>query len=270
MVPSILKQFMMRGSLRERIRVKRLAGKYRIGDHWKRIYFYHVRKAAGTSINYAFLSLGGETGRDVYEKMPSLHNHRILSGNKIFLGWNRSLIERGDYFYAFSHIPAHELRLPDRTFSFTCIRDPAQRVLSHYKMLLEYRESPAPPAWFEKEGDWLGEGFRDFLSKIPQEHLLNQLYMFSSTLNPDEAFNRITHCSHCFLVEGFSRGITELSEKIGIELNPMHVRKTLTDPHISSEEVERLHSILEPEYILYDNLKKYLSTSDIARFRQNG
>ena len=35
------------------------------------------------------------------------------------------------------------------------------------------------------EGKWLGECFDDFLKRIPQEHLLNQLYMFSSQNEQD-------------------------------------------------------------------------------------
>ena len=67
-----------------------LASRYRIGpEDYRRIYFYHVRKAAGTSLNHAMLSLGGEDGQDVYRRMHE--SYRLISGDKIFVGWRQGV-----------------------------------------------------------------------------------------------------------------------------------------------------------------------------------
>ena len=103
----------------EDYKCKFLTTSYNLTDNVKRIYFFHIRKTAGTSLNHAFLALGGEEGCKVYEKLPQTRTLRIISQGKIFVGWNKGLIESGNYFYAFSHIPQHQLALPDNTFTFT-------------------------------------------------------------------------------------------------------------------------------------------------------
>ena len=85
---------------------------YNIMYGFRRIYFYHTRKTGGTSLNHIFLSLGGEKSETVYERIIQKPNHRIIINDKVFVAWNRWFIQQGHYFYAFSHIPHHELRLP--------------------------------------------------------------------------------------------------------------------------------------------------------------
>ena len=112
-----------------------LASRYHIGaGDYRRVYFYHVRKAAGTSLNHAVLSLGGEDGQDVYRRMHESYrlNQR---GTRSSVGWRqvsirgRALLLR---LLAHPHAPAGaaaphvHLHLP---------RDPVERVVSHYKML---------------------------------------------------------------------------------------------------------------------------------------
>ena len=154
-----------------------LAKNYSIGDEYKRIYLFHIRKTGGTSLNQIFLGLGGEDGKDVYTKLAKTPNHRVKSDDQLFVGWNKKLIESGNYFYAFSHIPKHKLILPNNTFTITFLRDPVKRVISHYKMLYYYQVNSINHPCMKTEGAWLGECFQDFLERIPYEHLLNQLYI---------------------------------------------------------------------------------------------
>jgi len=144
------------------------------------IYNYHIRKTGGTSIHYAFLTHSGAADLDrFYQQIAQKKNQRVIANDKAFVGWNTRLIQEGKYFYGFGHTPAHELTLPKNVFTFTCLRDPARRVLSHYKMLCYFRDNQVTQEGMHVEGKWLGDSFDDFLKNIPKQHLMNQLYMFS-------------------------------------------------------------------------------------------
>jgi hypothetical protein len=236
---------------------RKLAGTYFIAKRYKRIYLYHIKKSGGTSLNHSFMSLGGEDGKAVYARIINSYNFRTLSSDKIFVGWNPKLIEKGNYFYAHSHIPAHQLSLPSDTFTITCLRDPVKRVLSQYKMLYYYKINRIDHPGMKVEGMWLGNSFRDFLSMVPKEQMLNQIYMFSKSFSIDEAFERIVNCSHFFFTEHFNRGVEVLSEKLKIKLSPVHSRKTAVDITFDPIDIEVLCSMLAPEYELYNRLNNY-------------
>jgi hypothetical protein len=207
-----------------------------------------------------FYSLGGENGNEVRARLLNDPTYRVISNDKVFTR-RKDLIEEGNYFYAHSHSPAHELKLPKDTFTITCIRDPIKRVLSHYRMLLEYKEKNIAHPCMNDEGQWLGDSFEDFLSNMPRDHLLRQLYMFSKTFDVDEAFDRIVECSHFFFTEDFSRGIEDLSSVLQISLKALHNRKTSKRYTPSKRELDIVLSLLQPEIVLYERLKKYKSCS---------
>lgn len=247
----------------ENRRYKKISLNYDLKDGYRRIYFYHIRKTAGTSLNHMFLSCGGENGGDVYKRIANAFTLRLVSNNLVFAGWDQKLIEQGNYFYAFSHLPFHKIKLPEQTFTFTCLRDPVSRVLSHYKMLVECQQSTSPPLWFEKEKDWLGNTLADFLERIPKEHLFNQLFMFSEKFDIEEAFDGIMSCSSFMFAENFDQGVNLLSSEIGCELKPIHTRKASINIQADDTTIEQLRSLLEPEYLLYEKLKKYVPQANI-------
>ncbi|MDP3970733.1 MAG: sulfotransferase family 2 domain-containing protein [bacterium] len=240
----------------ESIKSIKLSSQYSIKGDYKRIYLYHIRKTGGTSLNHMFLSLGGRDGRDVYREMMQKPNHRIISSNKVFAGFNHSIIKRGNYYYAFSHEPMHEVVIPDKTFTVTCVRDPLERVVSHYKMLIEMKQDNAKHPGMQKQSKWLGNSFEDFLKNIPKKFLLNQLYMFSKEYSIDEATTNIVSCSHFFFTENFSQGVAGLSDKLGIQLQALHTRKTPSSIMVTEKEQDQLREMLEPEYILYKKLSQ--------------
>jgi len=244
--------------LPRRAKCMTLAKKYQIGSHgeYKRIHFFHVRKAAGTSTNLSFLSTGGEDGKDVYAKMSvGGWNKCYISGDKVFVGWSKQLSERGEYFYSFSHAPAWSLSLPSNTFTFTCFRDPVKRVISHYKMILESLQPEKRNSTNDEERSWLGKTFESFLDSLPKEHLLNQLYMFSENFKIDEALRNVRSCNHIMYVSNYNAGFFALSRMTDISLNPIHYRRTNIDIDISIEEIEKLRLKLRLEYKFLNKLK---------------
>jgi len=232
-----------------------IARNYLIGDGYKRIYLFHIRKTGGTSLNYIFLSLGGENGKEIYQKV--CQRKRILSNEKLFVGWDKQKIQKGNYYYGFSHLPFHQVNIPQNTFTITCLRDPVKRVISHHKMLYYYKINNVNHPCMKTEGAWLGECFEDFLERIPDEHLLNQLYMFSDNFNIEEAFTNITNLSYFFFTENFDQGISELASKLNLSLSPIHSRQSSQSLEINPQTIKLLEDKLAPEIELYNKLKEY-------------
>jgi len=236
----------VKGELEEK-RYQKITSEYDIHG-FKRIYLVHIRKTGGTSLINMFLSLSGEDSASLYNQLANIPDHRLLCNGKVYVGWNVRYINRGNYFYGFSHTPLHKLDLPKGTFTITCFRDPIKRVVSHYNMLMDFLVNKIDHPCMATEGKWLGENFDDFLQRIPREHLLNQLYMFSENYDIDEAVVRAEQLSHYFFTDHFSEGIVELNKKTGLNLKPIHLRKERHSARISEGSVAKLRGMLEKEY----------------------
>ena len=232
-----------------------LAKNYSIGDGYKRIYLFHIRKTGGTSLNNIFLSLGGEDGKEIYQKV--CQEKRVLSNGKFFIGWDKNKIQKGNYYYGFSHLPFHQINLPENTFTITCLRHPVERILSLYKMLSYYRDNNIYHPGMKRQKHWLGQTFESFIEKIPKEELFNQIYMFSEKFDIEEAFKNITTLSYFFFTENFDQGIAELSYKLNLSLSPTHSRKSAQSLEINPQTIQVLEQKLAPEFELYNKLKEY-------------
>lgn len=228
---------------------------------WRRCYHVHLRKTGGTSINQMFLGLDGGDGAARYQQLARAERNRLEIGPRVFVGWNRKLIEKGAYFYAFSHLPFHLLRLPPGTLLLTCFRDPVARLFSHYRMLREYERDRVPHPCMEVEGPWLGKDFGDFLRRVPRDHALCQLYMYSPSYALDEALDNAAKIHHIFFTESLTEGISRFNAVTGLHLRSLHSKKTQYQEPLHPREEAQARELLEPEITFYQKIQK-LHSSD--------
>jgi len=237
---------------------RNLAHANRISDTAKRIYHIHIRKTGGTSLNNAFFALSGQDPSSIQSQLAFKRDHRVIAGDMVFVGYNKYLINKGNYTFAHSHIPVYELELPDDTFTVTCFRDPVSRVISHYAMLVNIVQRDSSHPLRETECKWLGDGIQGFLRQLPRQHLLNQLYMYSSEFDVDQALNNARECSYFFFTESHSNGIEELNRLFDINLESFNFRKSdRSGLDIDDGDLALLREILDDEYVFLEKLCKF-------------
>jgi hypothetical protein len=237
----------------------------------KRVYHFHVRKTAGTSLNSAFWALAGLDLR-------AMSDRQVAEGNglKVVRG-NPRLIEEGDYFFANSHLPAYRLRLPPDTYTITILRDPAARVISYYRYLLWARSEEADrdrepfldevlaessflgggPRWFARLGPRRREGtFRDFLDRVPPSHLLTQLQMFSERLDPGEAAENALACSATCFTETYPADLKRIAAELQLDLREKRERSFGERVVLTGDENDLLRERLAPEYAMIERVRE--------------
>jgi len=233
-----------------------------IGNKFKRVYFYHIRKCGGTSLTQAFLSLSGDQStQGLYERLCRKANYRLVNGGKVYVGFNQKLLEEGCYFYGFSQIPYYKIKLPQDTFTVVSLRDPVRRVFSHYKMINELKVNKIKHPVLPEEKKWLGNNFGDFLDRMPLEHLLREVSMFSETYSPDEAFENIAKCSYYYFVEDIVPAVQALASRLNLPLASKHARKGALDLPMTDSEHDKARQKLKLSYELIEKLKHYAGTT---------
>lgn len=232
--------------------IRRLARTYRIGEgKWRRIYFYHMQKAGGSSLNKMFMDLSGVPSDEVYRQIVRHPQHRVVVGDKIYVGWLKNYIEEGHYFFAYSHIAAHELRLPPETFTFTCLRHPIKRLLSYYKERLYFARNKPDHHHTQRIQDWFSEDFDTFVTQAPKSLLMPQLYMFSANFDVEEALAGVLGCDHFFLTEATDKGVAQMAQRLQLPLVPRHDRQAKLDFTPSEAQIKLAQELLAPEITLY-------------------
>lgn len=220
-----------------------------------RLYHVHVRKCGGTSVNSVFLRhVTGDPA--CYAKLSQAPEHRIVYEAAIVVGWNKRLIECGDYDYAFSHIPYHSLALPDRTYTFSMLRDPIQRVVSHYSMIVELIKKGSDHPLLKTEAAWAEGGFEKFIECLPRQHLQNQLFMYDPQFRVGQALDALASITTVRMLQNFSSLLGAVNTEFGTNLEPVHVRKSVSPYDPSREEALKLESRLAEELCFLERAKK--------------
>jgi hypothetical protein len=201
-----------------------------------------------------FLDLESGNGSRIYRELIRSKQHRYIGKRYVFVGWNKTLLEEGNYFYGYSHIPLHKITVPANTFTITILRDPVQRVLSHFKMLKEEAQKQNPSSWFQFEKQYYAERIEEFVGRLPKQHLLNQIYMFSERFDIKKAADRIKRCNAWFFTDRFQNGVSRINSKLNLKLEPIHIRSSQIRCHLSQKEGAILRNALQPEYDLLTDL----------------
>ena len=231
---------------------------YRFPGNYKRIYHYHIRKSAGTSLNSAFWRLANLDLKEMGRRS------RVCKNGFIFVRHNPVLINQGNYFYANSHNPAYRVSLPSKTFTITILRDPLKRLISYYRYLnyvkFEPLASQTEPYYQEvlKQADILGQSFEVFLQNIPKRDLLNQLYMFSKTYDGHEALETILQCNAVCFTETFSQDLSTLNERLSLSLQERRDRSFKLEVQIHPSEIEQAREMLNEECKLFQQVQSKL------------
>ena len=238
---------------------KRGSERILIPGGFERVYLYHVRKTAGTSLSRAFLSLGGESPRSVEGRIASSILSRTKSGP---YGYATGIgaLQQGDYLFGWSHVPAHKLRLPERTFEIATLRDPVARLLSYYRYLVA-GDRTDETGWTVQSSEraLMGANFEEFLSRIPDELLLTQLYMFSASFDVDEAVDRLLACQELVFTESIVSDTERLATRLEITLDLRKERVTSEEAFEPNDmQVKILRERLAPEYEMMERLTQRL------------
>ena len=244
------------------------------GRRYRRVYHFHVRKSAGTSLNTAFWKLCKDS------EAQQLRGEGYLVGRCEAAGLPRKLVmarhdvsvlQGGRYHMGYSHQPCWGLELPSDTFTLTIIRDPLRRLQSYYRYLMwvrhAYTHTPevlrvAEPSWQELllEANALGpvgeESLQNLVERAAAKHVVTQLWMFSEELDPAEAAERIVACSAVMRTENFVADLAELGERLGLPLGNYRERSYDNSgiPAFTPADIAAARDALVPEYAMLDRL----------------
>jgi len=245
---------------------RRMARTFDLPDGSDRIYCYHIRKTAGTSLYLSFMALGGEDPMDVWRRITSTRLQRATSGPYSFASNNRRVLAEGAYFYGRSHRPFARQPLPPRPFTVTILRDPVDRVRSYFDYLAAGDDPGLPGRLEGRERSIARDGFDAFLDRVPTRALLAQLAMFSDRLDVSEAADRIAGCSSVFFTEDYADGLADLGRRLRLPLEVRHARVAGERVSLDDGQRERLRLRLEPEF----ELLRRLNEGGVARIGSRG
>jgi len=224
--------------------------------HFSRIYHFHIRKCGGTSFNTAFSKFPNGNNKN-YQIVASQHENKAIFNNLPIVGWNLRHLKRGDFWYGFSHIEFERVfPLKKNTFTFSFLRDPIERLLSHYNMIKDWEINESPHPAFEIEGKWLGDSFSEFLEKIPKQHVQNQLFMFSNSFDIDTALKNLKKIDFVGVVGRDEEKLSNyFREYFDINLDYFHTRKSKYNYKVDEREMTLLKNKLEDEILFFEKAK---------------
>ena len=239
------------------------------------VYFHHIHKVGGRSLIYLFLSQSG----DAYPLWCKVCAGESITtrADKEYVGWSQDITE--DTYFGWSHGIAEDLVLPANTFQITMFRNPIDRLVSYYRMLL-YDMRIKKPDLADKHA-WAMDGLSAFaFSRCPANMVKRQLYTFSRGMRVNDAVRRVRELDKFFLLSEYDCATRELCDQLGMTYKQFHVTgRERVDYDVVRTEVETqiadelkecrldLLELLQPEYEMlhllgYTQFAKYAKVAE--------
>ncbi|MEP5253968.1 MAG: sulfotransferase family 2 domain-containing protein [Winogradskyella arenosi] len=229
-------------------------------EGFDRVYHYHIRKSGGTSMNSAFWDLGGYN-------LESVRREPILIGKRCYVRYQMNAINQGYYFYASSHFPQWELSLNTRTFTFTVLREPYERLVSlykYYKWVEQVEDDNAgfrmDPSFYvlKNQTELLHKTFSEFIDVLSDKYLYGNLYMFSESLDVESGLKCLSQVNRVYFQDQLIEAVQDLQVVLNLPnlklAKPQRSFKN-TNYKIYPDEKEKAMRLLEPEYEFYKKAK---------------
>ena len=185
----------------------------------------------------------------VWERMVSGSGlPRTASGGYTFVSFNRRLLTEGAYFFGRSHRSVEDQPLPPDTHTVTILRDPVARVHSYFDYLVAGDAEGTPRPVSPRERAIAGAGFDAFLDSVPSSDLLAQIETFSTRMDVNEALDQVAACSSVLFTETYAEDLANLAARLDLPLKAQRARVTGTRSTLDASQLDRLRTLLEPEY----------------------
>lgn len=224
-------------------------------------YLYHTEKSGGRSIIHSFLHSVMDEGLvfDDKENLSDLYRElcgkRRDFGNKYFHAWQGVIKKcKHNSLFGFSHLPYNEVVTPKGTFKIAIIREPLERLLSHYRMLVRFGKENKG---YETKSDtpaYIKNGFNSFIEVFPERFMQHQLWFWSNTFNIKEAISNIKKCNVIISTERMSEGIDKINKISGLELKCFHAGVGNKEPILTDKQTGILKQRLSKEYQFYESM----------------
>jgi hypothetical protein len=214
-----------------------------------KIYFYHIPKTARTSINFTFFCLVCKDPQAFYDKINA--NGSVKLEGKLYVRDSHHQFNTGNFYYGFSHFRMHTLQIPKDVYTFTCLRDPIERVLSFYRAL-HYRKKQGQSRPDQK---FLGNNLTQFIKQWPRDRLKAQLGMFSQAFDTRQALKNLKRLNKIIIMDHLQDGLSEMGRDLGLSLIMRHENKSHYDVEVTAQEMDVLKRLLKDDYEFYNEAK---------------
>jgi hypothetical protein len=227
------------------------------------IYHIHIRKTGGTSLNHALITeVFNADSEVVINQLREVGDHRLIIDNKVLVGWSKRSLNRGYFHFGYSHVAVEDLNLDPSCYTFTCLRDPIDRLHSHYKMLRGYLENDIMIPCVPIEGPWATGSFLEFVQRMPRQHRENQLYTFSKSFDVDAAISRLGQCNRILLFDQLDQDSKFLSKDLNLALNLPSKNVSLSKLNLTPQDKMSVREIVSDEYLFYEKAIEIANSSE--------
>jgi hypothetical protein len=230
--------------------IRSLISKKKLTKRYRRFLFLHIRKTGGTSFNRGLSDFFNYSEKNINDFLDINHGNYFIKDFKIFAGGNIDIINNKQYHIATTHLPQHQLLIDSNTFTFTILRDPVRRFISHYNMLRNMILKDDAHHCLIEERNYYDDCIVNCALKMPIKHRSAQLYCFSKALNPDEGLNKLSELTMFDTLENYRITIEFINKTFNWEVPTLHIRKGIPIS-IPPEKIISLQDILKDEIAFY-------------------